>query len=375
MINCRRDFLKTGFTLCAAPVILAGSGITKLIPSLYSGTENPVEARYYNKLENKKIQCKLCPRECTIDNLERGYCGVRENREGVYYTLVHSQVVTYHIDPVEKKPLFHFMPGEEAFSFATVGCNVECKFCQNWQISQIRPEQTKNYYVPPKSIAEQAKKNNTKIIAYTYSEPVIFYEYMYDTILCGNEKGIKSVMISNGFINPEPLKKLCEIISGIKIDLKAITDTFYKKIVSAELKPVLNSLVTIKKSKTWLEIVYLVIPTLNDSEKEFKDVAKWIKENLGTDVPLHFTRFYPQYKLLNLPPTPIETLNRAKQIADSEGLNYVYVGNVPGNSAENTYCPKCKNMLIERSGFYIKSNKIKKNHCSFCNNYIPGVFN
>lgn len=375
MINCRRNFLKTGLAVCAAPLAVASAKLSNYIPSFNSGKENLVEAKFYNKLDNKKIQCKLCPRECIIDNLERGYCGVRENRDGTYYTLVHSQAVTYHIDPVEKKPLFHFLPGEEAFSFATVGCNVECKFCQNWQISQIRPEQAKNYYIPPGSIADQAKKNNTKIIAYTYSEPVIFYEYMYDTILRGNEKGIKSVMISNGFVNPEPLKKLCEIISGIKIDLKAITESFYKKYVNAELKPVLNSLTAVKKSKAWLEIVYLVIPTLNDSEKDFKELAKWIKQNLGTDVPLHFTRYYPQYKLLNLPPTPINTLNTAKQIADSEGLHYVYIGNVPGNPGENTYCPKCKNILIERAGFYIKSNKIKNSHCSFCNNYIPGVFN
>jgi pyruvate formate lyase activating enzyme len=371
----RRDFLKKGLTLCAAPLILTGNSLAKSISSIYSGKENLVEAKYYNKLDNKKIQCKLCPRECVIDNLERGYCGVRENREGVYYTLVHSQVCTYHIDPVEKKPLFHFLPGHEAFSFATVGCNVECKFCQNWQISQIRPEQTKSYYIPPKGIAEYAKQNNCKIIAYTYSEPVIFYEYMYDTIICGNEKGIKSVMISNGFINPDPLKKVCEVISGIKIDLKAITETFYKKYVGAQLKPVLNSLVEIKKSKTWLEVVYLVIPTLNDSEKEFRELAKWIKQNLGSDVPVHFTRFYPQYKLTNLSPTPINTLITAKQIADSEGLNYVYIGNVPGNEGENTYCPKCKTMLIERAGFYVKSNLIKNNRCSKCNNYIPGVFN
>lgn len=375
MKSNRRDFLKTGIALCSTPVIMGVIKQHNFFNKLSLEKESLVEAKYYNKLENKKIQCKLCPRECIIDNLERGYCGVRENREGTYYTLVHSQAVTFHIDPIEKKPLFHFLPGENAFSFATVGCNVECKFCQNWQISQIRPEQTKNYYFPPKSIAESAKKNNCKVIAYTYSEPVIFYEYMYDTILAGNEKGIKSVMISNGFINPEPLKKLCEVISGIKIDLKAITESFYKKYVTAELKPVLNTITQIKKSSVWLEIVYLVIPTLNDNEKEFKELAKWIKQNVGTDVPLHFTRFYPQYKLMNLPPTPIKTLNIAKEIADSEGLNYVYVGNVPGNPGENTYCPKCKNTLIERAGYFIKSNKIKKNHCSFCNNYIPGVFN
>ncbi len=368
----RRKFIKN--CSCAAASSLFYNEVFSGSLQGASRAEHLVEARYYEKLENKKIKCLLCPRECVIDNLERGYCGVRENREGVYYTLVHSQVVTYHVDPVEKKPLFHFLPGESAFSFATVGCNVECRFCQNWQISQIRPEQTKNYFIPPKNIAEHSKKNNCKIIAYTYSEPVIFYEYMYDTILKGNELGIKSVMISNGYINPEPLKKLCEVISGIKIDLKAISDTFYKKYVSAEIKPVLSSLEVIKKSKTWLEIVYLVIPTLNDSEEEFKQLSRWVKQNLGCDVPLHFTRFYPQYKLLNLPPTPINTLNKAKQIADREGLNFVYVGNVPGNSGENTYCPKCKNLLIERAGYFIKQNNVKKGRCSSCNNNIPGVF-
>ncbi|HQJ75634.1 MAG TPA: AmmeMemoRadiSam system radical SAM enzyme [Bacteroidota bacterium] len=371
----RRNFIKRGLSFCTAPFLLDMFDITTEHNKYFVNNESLVEAKYYNKLDNKKIQCKLCPRECTIDNFERGYCGVRENREGVYYTLVHSQAVTFHVDPVEKKPLFHFLPGEEAFSFATVGCNVECKFCQNWQISQIRPEQTKNYYISPEKIAESTKKNNCKIIAYTYSEPVIFYEYMYDTILAGNKIGLKSVMISNGFINTEPLKKLCEIISAIKIDLKAITESFYKKYVNGELKPVLNSINLIKKSNVWLEIVYLVIPTLNDSEKEFKELSKWIKQNIGTDVPIHFTRFYPQYKLMNLPPTPIKTLNLAKEISESEGLKYVYVGNVPGNPGENTYCPKCKNVLIERTGYVIRSNKIKNNHCSFCNNYIPGVFN
>jgi pyruvate formate lyase activating enzyme len=373
--NTRRNFLKTSAILCAAPLVKPLESIAENIDMYPQKKEFTVEAKYYDKLPNKKIQCKLCPKQCTIDDLERGYCGVRENRNGTYYTLVHSQLCSYHIDPIEKKPFFHFLPDTNAFSFATVGCNVECKFCQNWQISQIRPEQTKNYFMTPSDIAIAASTNDCKSIAYTYTEPVIFYEYMYDTILAGKKKDIKSVMISNGYINPEPLKKLCEIIDGIKVDLKAITESFYKNYVNGELKPVLNSLEMIKKTKVWLEIVYLVIPTLNDKEDEFKQLAKWIKTNLGLDVPIHFTRFYPQYKLQNLPPTPIDTLEMAKKIADSEGHHYVYVGNVPGNPGENTYCPNCKNKVIERIGYSIRNVKIKNSRCEHCGGYIPGVWN
>jgi pyruvate formate lyase activating enzyme len=373
-MNTRRDFLKTSVMLCTTPFMYPFLNKVEGFDLFTQKKENIIEAKYYDKLSNKKIQCKLCPRQCTIDNLERGYCGVRENRNGIYYTLVHSQACTYHIDLIEKKPLFHFLPSTEAFSFATVGCNVECKFCQNWQISQIRPEQTKNYYIPPSDIADTGRKNYCKSIAYTYSEPVIFYEYMYDTILAGKKQGLKSVMISNGYINPDPLKKLCEVIDAIKIDLKAFTDAFYKNYVKGELKPILNTLEEIKKSNVWLEIVYLVIPTLNDKEDEFKQLAKWIATNLGYDVPIHFTRFYPQYKLQNLPPTPVNTLERAKQICDAQGLHYVYIGNVPGNPGENTICPRCKNKVIERAGYTVKNIDIKKSLCGNCGGFIPGIW-
>ncbi|RPJ86886.1 MAG: AmmeMemoRadiSam system radical SAM enzyme [Acidobacteria bacterium] len=330
------------------------------------------EAQFYEKLPNKKIRCTLCPRGCVIDDRERGYCGVRENRDGTYYTLVHSRPCSVHIDPVEKKPLFHFYPGTLAFSLATAGCNVNCKFCQNWEISQVRPEQVRNAEMSPDQVATLARDNRCVSIAYTYSEPVVFYEYVYDTALAGNALGIKSVVITNGYIQQEPLKKLCAQVEGIKVDLKAFSDKFYREVVNGELKPVLESLVTIHRQKTWLEIVYLVIPTLNDSDQEFRGLCQWMRRELGLDVPVHFTSFHPQYLLKNLPPTPLATLERAKRIADAEGLNYVYIGNVPGHPAESTYCPRCKEVVIQRTGFRVEKMNLKKGSCAQCGTAIAG---
>ncbi len=332
------------------------------------------EAQFYEKQPNRKIKCKLCPRECVIDDRERGYCGVRENRGGTYYTLVHSRVATAHIDPIEKKPFFHFKPGALAFSIATAGCNVNCKFCQNWEISQVRPEQVRGDYAPPQSIAATAQRYACGAIAYTYSEPVIFLEYVLDCAEAGHALGTPSVVVSNGFIQQEPLKKLCARVDAIKVDLKSFSPKYYKEVVNGELKPVLDALVTMRKLGAWTEIVYLVVPTLNDNEREFRDLARWMRQNLGTDVPVHFTRFHPEYLLKNLPPTPVETLERAKKIADAEGLRFVYIGNVPGHPAENTYCPKCRRLLIERTGYTITQNRLKKGKCPQCSTVIPGVW-
>jgi len=307
-----------------------------------------------------------------IDDRERGYCGVRENQNGTYYTLVHSRPCSVHIDPIEKKPLFHFYPGTLAFSLATAGCNVNCKFCQNWEISQVRPEQVRSADMSPDQIAGLARDNRCNSIAYTYSEPVVFYEYVYDTAVAGKALGVKSVVISNGYIQEEPLKKLCSQVEAIKVDLKAFSEKFYREVVNGELKPVLNSLVTIRNQKTWLEIVYLVIPTLNDSDQELRSLSQWIRRELGSDVPVHFTRFHPEYLLKNLPPTPLSMLERAKRIADAEGLNYAYIGNVPGHSAENTYCPRCKEVVIQRTGFTIERMNLKKGACGKCATAIAG---
>jgi len=377
----RRFFLKC--LGCSAVATAATQ--TDLLPDIIGGVQNAcaldftrelssVEARYYKKLEKGGIECELCPRHCLVTNLERGYCGVRENREDTYHTLVYGLPCALNVDPIEKKPLFHFYPGTTAFSLATAGCNCNCKFCQNWDISQSRPEQTDNISLPPEAVVEQCRIRKIPTIAYTYSEPVIFYEYMYDTAQKGQEKGIKSVMITGGYIEKDPLADLLKHLDAVKVDLKAIRNKYYKDIVDSELKPVLNTLLKIKKAGVWLEIVYLVVPTLNDTEAEFRELANWIKTNLGIDTPLHFSRFYPQYLLKNLPPTPQETLEKALQICQSEGLQYVYLGNLPNHPAESTYCPKCGKILIERSGFRIIQYNLKGNLCPACGAVIPGLF-
>jgi pyruvate formate lyase activating enzyme len=343
-------------------------------PAADSDTLFVKEARFYEKLAFKKIKCKLCPRECVIDDRERGYCGVRENRGGIYYTLVHSRVATAHVDPIEKKPFFHFLPGTPAFSIATAGCNVNCKFCQNWEISQVRPEQVRASYLPPQKLAEAARQYQCPTIAYTYSEPVIYYEYMVDAAPAGHALGIKSVVVTGGYISQDALRKLCPAVDAIKVDLKAFSEKYYKEVVNGELKPVLDALVTMRKLGMWTEIVYLVVPTLNDSDEEFKGLARWVKSELGPDVPVHFSRFQPQYLLKNLPPTPLATLERAKAALEAEGLHYVYIGNVPGHPAESTYCPKCHRVVVQRAGYTLGAVDIRNGKCRHCQQPIPGIW-
>ena len=332
------------------------------------------EARYYKKLEELKVQCELCPRKCTVADLERGYCGVRENREGDYYTLVYSRPCALHMDPIEKKPLFHYLPGTTAFSLATAGCNIECKFCQNWNISQFRPEEVQSWYAPPQEIVNLAQKYKCPTIAYTYTEPVIFYEYMYDVAQAARKEKIGSVVITNGYIMEKPMVELCQQLTGIKVDLKAFTEKFYREVCSGELKPVLDILVTLKKMGIWLEIVVLLVPTLNDSPEEIDQMTRWIEKNLGKEVPVHFTRYYPTYKIKNLPPTPVKTLEKARDIALKNGLHYVYVGNVPNHPGENTYCPSCQKEVIRRVGYRILEVNLKEGKCQFCQHPIPGVW-
>jgi len=374
----RRAFLKTASLPCLAACGGAFLGAPLAPPLFAAPTEDDSqfirEAKFYEKQPYKKTKCKLCPRECVIDDQERGYCGVRENRGGTYFTLVHSRVATAHIDPIEKKPFFHFMPGAVAFSIATAGCNVNCKMCQNWDISQVRPEQVRANYAPPDRITALAKQNNCPVIAYTYSEPVIFLEYVLDCAQAARAAGVRSAVVSGGYIQADPLKKLCGQVDAIKIDLKAYSEKFYKEVVNGELKPVLEAILTIHKAGVWNELVYLVVPTLNDGDAEFQGMARWVKSELGPDVPLHFSRFHPEYLLKNLPPTPLETLERAKAIADAEGLHYVYIGNVPGHPAESTYCPSCKKKVVDRMGYTIAGVYLKHGKCQFCHTAIPGVW-
>ncbi len=367
----RRAFLKcalaSGATLGASEAAWAGQ-------QPQEDARFTVEAKFYQKLADRKIKCKLCPRECTVGERERGYCGVRENRGGTYYSLVHSRVCAAHVDPIEKKPLFHYLPGSLAFSLAKAGCNVNCKFCQNWDISQARPEQIPADYAPPQRVAQLALHYGCPTIAYTYSEPVIFSEYLMDTADAGHEAGVRSVVVSNGYIQEEPLKTAYGKMDAVKIDLKAFSESYYKSIVTGQLKPVLDTLVTLRKMNKWTEIVYLVLPGMNDSDAELRGLAQWVRTNLGLDVPLHFTQFHPEYLLKNLPITPVPTLERAKAIADAEGLHYVYIGNVPGHPAQNTYCPKCGKMLVERVGFTASKMLIRNGSCPYCRHPIPGIW-
>lgn len=354
--------------------ILSGQDWTDAIITDEDKNFPPKEAKFYKKLDNKRIECNLCPLKCRVADKERGTCGVRENRGGIYYTLVHSRVCAAHIDPIEKKPFFHFLPGTDAFSIATPGCNMWCKFCQNWEISQFRPEQIPCKFISPKDIMEISKKYNTPTIAFTYTEPVIFTEYILDICSLKEKYGKKCVSISNGFIEEEPLKEWIKAHDGIKVDLKAFNQKFYEDMTGGNLKSVLKTLELIKKNNVWLEIVVLLVPTLNDSKEEIKNLCKWVKTNLGSDVPVHFTRFHPTYRIKNLPPTPVSTLEEAREVGITEGLYYVYTGNVPGHKGEKTYCPNCKKILIDRYSFQILTINLIDGKCKFCGRKIEGIW-
>jgi pyruvate formate lyase activating enzyme len=377
----RRRFLKCSLAAAGGamlPQVLPGGSLLNLSQNASASPTQAglshVEAKYYKKLEHKEIECELCPRQCKVGDRERGYCGCRENQNGIYYTLVHSYPCSAHVDPIEKKPFFHFLPGTKAFSIATAGCNINCKFCQNWEISQVRPEQVRAYYLPPEDVASYAQESGSRSIAYTYSEPVVFYEYMLDCAIAGRRKGVKSVVVTAGYINHDPWLELIKEVDAIKVDFKAFTEEFYQDICSGKLKPVMDALVDLAKSNIWYELVYLVVPTLNDNLSDIRRMSKWIVKELGRNVPVHFTRFHPMYLLKNLPPTPISTLEKAREIAQEEGMNFVYVGNVPGHKGEHTYCPDCKQVVIERMGYRITQMNLKDGKCKFCGKVIPGIW-
>jgi len=356
----------------AAAIATAGAVAAPQPKKIAKGAEH--EVAFYDILPEKMVRCQICPKKCKVGDAERGFCGNKENRGGKYVTLAYGNPCSVNNDPIEKKPLFHFLPGTTAFSLAAAGCNFDCKFCQNWEISQARPEQTRTIALSPEQVSEVTKRAGSPTIAYTYGEPVVFYEYMYDCAVQGRKNGLRSVMISNGYINPKPMRRLFKTLDAVKIDFKAYTEDFYKKQCLGRLQPVLDTLVLLKEEKMWLEMVYLVVPTLNDRPEEIKDMCGWIMKNLGPDVPMHFTRFHPMYKLKNLEPTPLDTLERAYETAKSAGLHYVYIGNVPGHRAENTYCPKCGKAVIKRYGYTIEENRITGGRCGYCKATIAGVW-
>jgi pyruvate formate lyase activating enzyme len=319
------------------------------------------------------VQCELCPTECVLEDYQVGGCRTRINRNGELFSLVYGKPCAVAVDPVEKKPFFHFHPGATAFSIATAGCVLGCKFCQNWQISQASPEDADHQDLPPEDAVRQALFYGCRTITYTYTEPTVFYEYMYDTARIAKEHGLDNSMHTCGYIKEKPLRELAGLMRAADVDLKSMDDGFYARICGGRLKPVLDSLLVLKEEGVWLEITNLVIPTLNDAPRQIRSMASWIVKNLGPDVPLHLSRFFPVYRLKDLPPTPVETLLDARKIALDAGLHFVYIGNVR-TEAENTYCPLCGRMLIERLGYYVRRMDLVSGCCAFCGAKIAGVW-
>lgn len=354
-------------TVCAAGRVLAAEKAPPL------KTAELHEADYYEQMDENRVRCLLCPWLCVVPDGQRGRCRIRENRDGRFYSIVYGRPCVTNVDPIEKKPFFHVKPGTQAYSLATAGCSFSCKFCQNNDISQAKPEDVKTSIMSPADVAAAATARKCNSVAYTYSEPSVFPEYVIDCAKAARDAGLANVVVSNGFINEKPLKDMCSVLSAIKIDLKAFTQKFYEEVCYGQLQPVLDTLKRVKGSGVWFEIVVLVIPTLNDNKDNIRKMSAWVAKELGPDVPLHFTSFHPDYKLQNLPATPEKTLVSARDIAMAEGCNFVYIGNLPGSAGANTYCPKCKTTVIERYGYSVKS-LLDGGSCPKCKTVIPGLW-
>lgn len=327
----------------------------------------------FQEVSPKGVVCLICPNECTLKDGELSDCHNRIARNSKLYTMAFGNPCAVNIDPVEKKPLHHFLPGTTAFSIATAGCNLACLNCQNWTISQTSPDKTKNLTLLPAEVVRQAATGGCRSIAYTYSEPVTFYEYVYETAQLARERGIKNIMVSNGYINREPLQQLCRYIDAANIDLKSFTDSTYLKLTGGRLQPILDSLKTYRDEGVWLEITNLVVPGWTDKPDEMKQMCNWLAENGFSDTPLHFSRFQPQYKLEHLPPTPAGILVKAAETAKDEGLKYIYIGNLPGSGYDDTTCPSCGKKVVDRSGYRIVTQSLAGGKCS-CGTKIPGVW-
>lgn len=320
------------------------------------------------------VKCTLCPRECRLAHAQRGDCRVRVNLDGKLMTLVFGKPSAVHIDPIEKKPMFHMLPGTTAFSIATAGCNLHCKFCQNWELSQSNPEDLNPEDLPPEKVVSLALQYGCRSIAYTYSEPIIFYEYTYETSRLARQAGIKNILVTAGFINEKPLRKLCAVSDAANLDIKGFTEDYYRTICAGRLKPILDCAEIMRQEGVLVEITNLIVPTLNDELETIQRMSEWIVQHLGPDTPLHFSRFHPQYQLQALPPTPVGILMQARETARAVGINYVYVGNVPGSGAEDTVCPRCGALLIARIGYQTRIVELSGGVCGRCGHAIPGIW-
>ena len=333
------------------------------------------EAMLYEKLEGEKVHCNLCAHRCLILPEKKGVCGVRENREGTLYSLAYGKAIAANIDPIEKKPLFHFQPGTSSFSLATAGCNFRCKFCQNWDISQLSKSwegEFPGFDLSPEEIVKKAIENNCASIAYTYTEPTIFFEYAYDTAKLAQKEGLKNVFVTNGYQTKETIEKMIGVIDAANIDLKSFRDKYYREICGARLEPVLEAIKLMHKARIWIELTTLIVPEQNDSEEELTDIAEFIA-GIDKNIPWHISRFHPNFQMTDSYPTPLETLEKAAEIGKKAGLNFVYLGNIPGHALESTYCPNCGEKVIERFGYSTK-NRLDGNLCPRCAHEIPGMF-
>lgn len=332
------------------------------------------EGYFYTKKYGGKVMCGVCPNQCVLAPGDRSVCRSKVNLGGRLFSIAYGNPCSATVDPIEKKPLFHFRPRSKAFSIATTGCNLRCLNCQNWEISQARPEDATFSELFPTDVVKAARLSGSHSIAYTYSEPISFYEYMFDTAKLARQSLLTNVLISNGYINTEPLIKLSTVLDGANINLKSFSDDIYRKLNGGRLDPVLNTLKILHEHKVHFEVTNLVVPGYTDDEEMVKRMCGWILKNLGPDHPVHFLRFFPKYKLDRLPPTPISTLGRFREVALKEGIRYVYVGNVPAHEGSNTYCHACKKLLIERMGYLVPIYNLDGNLCSFCKAVIPGVW-
>jgi pyruvate formate lyase activating enzyme len=379
----RKEFLKT-LGLGVSGVFCAGTGLclgqtrAESIQGEIFRKDGPtkpwkwsIEGFYYTS-DGKNVQCQVCPNLCLLEPGDRSVCRSKVNIDGKLYSLAYGNPCAVHVDPIEKKPLHHFHPGTAIFSIAAAGCNLRCLNCQNWEISQRKPEEVQHTEMFPQEVVRAALKTESPSIAYTYSEAVTYYEYMLDTARLAKEAGLKNVLVSNGYINREPLLELCKVLDGANINLKSFDDRLYRSLNGGTLKPVLNTLKILREQGVWFEITTLVVPTYVDDPEMIKRMCEWILKELGPECPLHFTRFSPSYRLTRLPPTPVAALEQMRDIALAQGIRYVYLGNVPGHPGCNTYCPKCGRTLVERSGYVRLPVHLNKGHCKFCRHVIPG---
>lgn len=378
----RRDLLKAVIIGTGAMGI---EGLTGCSPKIedYSlhlqdktrkGWYEPRRSEWFTQLGQNNIRCDLCPKECVLAPGDRSPCNVRENRDGNGYTLAYGNPALVQEDPIERKPFYHVMPSSRVLSICTAGCNLSCKFCELWDIALVRPEEVHAYQMTPEDVIDHAQSCGVSAISFAFGEPVAFYEYMSDIAELAKNAALKRLIHTAGFIKPEPLNAICGKLDAAIVDLKSFDPNFYRDVVGGELEPVLRTLKTMRESGLHIEITHLVIPTLNDDFELIGRMCDWIVSELGADTPIHFSRFYPLYKLSALPRTPVATLDRAREVARKAGLNYVYIAKVIGHEGENTFCANCGEMIIHRVGFMVEEKALKSGKCGFCGYTIPGLW-